>query len=118
MATINKTIERVDRERINVFDTESKFQWLSNLDGVIARVVMQQEPVQYEYPDDLDRELLVKEPWDSLYGLYLEAMIDYHNREYNNYNASMTMFNSQFDEFKKTYIRENMPKSAGKIKNL
>lgn len=118
MATIQKTIERVDKERINVFDEESKFRWLCDLDGMIARVVMQIEPVQYQYPNDLGAELLVKAPWDKVYAQYLEAMIDYHNREYNNYNAVMTMFNNDFEEYKKWYIREHMPKSAGAFRNL
>lgn len=118
MATINKTIERVDRERANTFDEESKFQWLADLDGMVATVVMQQEPVEYEYPRDMDRELLIPTPWERVYGLYLEAMIDYHNREYNEYNAVMVMFNNVFEDFKKAYIRAVMPQSAGGFKNL
>lgn len=114
--TVNKIIERVDAERPNVFDEESKFQWITDFEGMVSRVVMQQEPVMYEYPRDMDTELLIGEPWEGLYGLYLEAMIDYHNREYNSYNAVLTMFNSRFEEYKKWYIREHMPKSAGSIR--
>ena len=115
--TISKIIERVDRERPNAFDEESKFRWITDFEGMVCRVVMQmEEPVGYEYPADMDRELLIGEPWGRLYALYLEAMIDYHNREYNNYNAVMTMFNSEFEEYKKAYIREVMPLSAGNIR--
>lgn len=117
--TINKAIERVDGVKLNTFGEEDKFNWLCDLDGMISRIVMQQkEPVTYQYPADMDKELLVKAPFEEVYTLYLEAQIDYHNREYGNYNNSMLMFNSIFEDYKKAYIRDNMPVSAGGFKNL
>ena len=119
MATMNKVIEQVDGVKPNTFGPEEKFLWLSNLEGMVRRLVMQEkEVVPYEYPKDMDRELLVGEPFDGIYALYLEAQIDLHNREYNEYNNSVALFNSMYEEFKKAYIRENMPVSAGPIKNL
>lgn len=114
MATFNKVIEIVDSLRPNAYREEEKFDWISGLDGMISRTVMQQdEPVSYQYPGDMDTELLVPPPFEGIYALYLEAMIDFHNREYGNYNNTMLMFNTQYDEYKKAYIRDNMPKSAG-----
>lgn len=119
MATMNKVIERVDAVKVNVFDEESKFRWLAELDGMVARVVMQRnEPPAYEYPRDMERELLIPAPWEGLYERWMEAKIDYHNREYNHYNNVILMFNEQFEEYKKAYIREHMPKSAGNFRGL
>lgn len=115
--TANKAIERVDRVKPNAYEEEDKFRWINDLDGMIQRLVMQiAEPTIYSYPDDMDTELLVKGPWEDLYTLYLESMIDYHNREFQNYNNSASMFAARFDEFKKLYIRETLPKSYGTIK--
>ena len=119
MATINKVIEQVDGVKLNTFDTEAKFNWLADLDGQIARLVMQQdEPVTYQYPKDMDKTLLVGAPFEGIYAAYLEAQIDLHNREYDHYNQTAMVYATILDEFKRWYIRENMPKSAGYVKNL
>lgn len=106
--TANKAIEIVDTLRPNSYNEEQKLSWISTLDGMVQHLVFQETTVNgYTYPDDMDKELLIKAPYDNLYALYLEAMIDYHNREYGNYNNSVLMFESQFSEYKKAYIREH-----------
>ena len=119
MATPNKVIEHVDNVKINTYRAEEKFQWLCELDGMVKRIVMQEEDsVGYAYPDDMDTELLIPHPFDGVYALYLEAQIDLHNREYEEYNNTILVFNGKLDEYKKAYIRENRPVSAGYFKNL
>lgn len=110
--TPNKAIEYVDKVKVNAYGDEEKLQWIYELEGMVKRLVMQdKESVQLAYPDAMDQELLVPHPFDSIYALYLEAMIDYRNKEYTSYNNSMLMFNSKFDEYRKAYIRENKPES-------
>lgn len=119
MATPNKVIEYVDKVKVNAYGEEEKFQWLCDLDGMVKRLVMQdEEGVSYEYPRDMDSHLLVPAPFEGVYALYLEAMIDFYNKEYTRYNNVMLMFNAKFDEYKKAYIREHMPKSAGGYRNV
>lgn len=114
MATANKVIEHVDNVKPNAYGEEDKFKWLCDLDGMVKRLVFQDsDPVGYEYPRDMDKELLVPAPFDNVYDLYMESMIDFHNREYNHYNNSTQMFYTRFDEYKKAYIREHTPKSSG-----
>lgn len=119
MTTPNKVIEYVDKVKINAFDQEEKFQWLRELEGMVKRQVMQDtEGVMLEYPDDLDSPLLVEQPWDSVYALYLEAMIDFHNKEYTSYNNTILLFNTKFEDYKKAYIRAHRPKRAGTFRNV
>lgn len=119
MTTINKVIEYVDGVKPNTFDEEQKFRWICDLDGMVKRLVFQdREGVSYQYPDDLDTQLLIPPPFENIYALYMEAQIDFHNREYAAYNNSAVMFDSQFEEYKKAYIRDNMPKGAGTFKNI
>ena len=78
---------------------------------MVQRLVIQTDNViQYSYPEDMDRELLIPSPFEEVYALFLEAKIDYYNREYANYNNSALMFETQYSEYKKAYIREHQAK--------
>lgn len=106
--TPNKVIETVDRLKPNSYNEEDKLAWINELDGMVQRLVIQTDNVtQYSYPEDMDKELLIPAPFDGVYALFLEAKIDYYNREYANYNNSAMMFETQFGEYKKAYIREH-----------
>lgn len=106
--TPNKAIEVVDRLKPNSYSEEDKLRWINELDGMVQRLVFQNDDVtQYSYPEDMDKELLVEAPFDDVYTLFLEAKIDYHNREYGNYNNSAMMFEEQYSEYKKDYIRKH-----------
>ena len=132
--TPNKAIEIIDRLKPNIYTDEDKLRWINELDGMVKRLVFQWDKkyfkelkTQYEknqiteeeyneildkakpysYPEDMVRELLIPAPFDDSYTLFLEAKIDYYNREYGNYNNSAMMFEAQFSEYKKDYIRHN-----------
>lgn len=106
--TPNKAIEIVDSLKPNTYTEEDKLRWINELDGMVQRLVFQESTVkEYVYPDDMDKKLLIPAPFDDCYTLFLEAKIDYYNREYTTYNNSATMFEAQFGEYKKAYIREN-----------
>ena len=106
--TPNKAIEIIDKLKPNSYSDEDKLRWLNELDGEVQRLVIQEDEVkQYTYPDDMDKELLIPAPFDNTYTFYLETMIDYHNREYGNYNNSAAMFESRYTEFKKDFIRKH-----------
>lgn len=115
--TPNKAIERVNSVSTDAYSDENKLQWISELDGMVRRLVHQEaEAEPYNYPKDLDTELLVPAPFDGIYELYIMSKIDFHNQEWGKYNNTATAFHSLFDDYKKAYIRENMPKSYGNIK--
>jgi hypothetical protein len=106
--TPNKAIEIVDKLKLNSYSEEDKLRWINELEGMAQRLVFQEDEImQYAYPDDMDKELLITAPYDDVYTLFLEAKIDYYNREYGNYNNSAMMFEAQYNEFKKDYIRKH-----------
>ena len=110
MATINKVIEKAFRIRPDAFDDAVKASWISELDGKILRETMQStETVNYEFPNHADDELLVKEPFDNIYELYIVAMSDFYSGDFASYSASSAMFERAYEEFRKDYIRHNMP---------
>ncbi len=109
--TANKVIEIVDGLKPNVYDEETKLRWISDLDGMVKRLVIQDDTfTPYVYPDNMDTELLIPAPFDNCYQLYVEAMIDYYNKEIGNYNNSILMFDARYTDYKKDYIRKNMAK--------
>ena len=106
--TPNKAIEIVDSLTPNTYSEEDKLRWINELDGMVQRLVIQTDKVmQYEYPDDMDKELLIPAPFENVYPFYLEAQIYYHNKEYDYYNNAVMRFEEQYSEYKKAYIRDN-----------
>lgn len=107
--TISKVIQEADENRPNVFTTEKKVEWLSDLDGTIAAelMYMSNEDLQqfkYDPVDDMNTELLVSFPYDKMYLLYLIAKIDEMNGEYGRYANAATVYNAAYNEFKVWFL--------------
>lgn len=62
--------------------------------------------------EDLDKELIAPFPYDSIYRNYIFALIDFNNGEADRYQATMSMFNSQYQEFCNYYNRTHKPIST------
>lgn len=106
--TPNKAIEIVDGLKPNSYSEEDKLRWINELEGMAQRLVIQSDEIkQLSYPDDMDKELLIPAPYDDCYTLFLEAKIDYYNKEIGNYNNSAMMFEAQYSEYRKDYIRKH-----------
>lgn len=115
MATMNQVIEYLDRVKPNVFTDDDKYQWLSTLEGLVAREVTGEDTPELNLPEDADKPLAVPHPYDDIYYLYAGSMVDFHNREYDSYNNMAAMFKERYEQFKAWYIQRN---AAGKAKNF
>lgn len=118
MATMNVVIDRVDRLKPNVYTEEDKYRWINTVEGLVSVQVFDTPAPDYNLPLDADTPLLVAHPFDDIYELYVSAMIDYHNREYNNYNNAAIMFKERFDQFKEWYNRKNGRSKARNFRNV
>jgi hypothetical protein len=119
--TIIEAITKVDTLKPNAYSTTDKISWLSRLDGMVKRLIIDTheggEDVifsGYDSDTDMETELLVAAPFDDIYLRWLEAQIDYSNAEFNKYNNSILMFNSAFDVFSNYYNRNHMPATGNK----
>ena len=119
--TLIEAINHVDSVNPNTYSQQEKVYWLSTLDGVVKREIIDthegSENVTFEgYNDDtlLTTVLLIPAPYDEAYVFYLAAQIDYWNREIGKYNNSIAMFNSKYNAYEKYYNRTHMPISKGK----
>ena len=118
--TIIEAINRADRLKPNTYSQQDKVSWLSNLDGIVKKEIIDtheggEDVVFAGYEDGtlLTTELLIPAPYDEVYIRYLEMQIDYANGEYGKYNNSAAAYNTAFSAFEKYYNRDHMPISKG-----
>lgn len=118
--TIAEAISKVDALKPNTYTPEFKVEWLSTLDARVKSQIIDTHECKapiffygYDSVADQETELLVHAPYDEMYLRWLEAMIDYHNSEYDRYNNAIMLFNNAYEGFKNHYTRTHMPKSQG-----
>ena len=115
---IIEAINRIDSLKHNTYDTQNKVTWLSRLDAMVKKHIIDTheggEDVNFTGYDDLTdlqkTELLVPEPYDEMYLKWMEAQIDYYNGEYERYNNAIEMFNTLYEDYQNHYNRTHMPK--------
>ena len=113
---IIEAISKVDDLKHNTYSQKDKIGWLSRLDSMAKRLIIDThegwEAIRftgYHEDTDLDTEMLLPEPFDDAYLRYLEAQIDYANGEYDKYNNSIDAFNALWSAYKNHYNRTHMP---------
>lgn len=113
--TILDVIHRVDNLKPNGYSQSQKINWLSSLDGIVKREIIDTheggENISYKpYNDeDITVQLLIPAPYDDIYIHWLEAQIDYANGENGKYQNSMAMYNTAYSAYERYYNRTNMP---------
>ena len=116
MAKIYNVLRYVDDIKPNRFTDDTKVQWLNEVEGYIQTEVMMlalSEVVQYDPEAHMHTELLVKPPHDKLYAMYLCAMVDFANGEYDKYENTMQMYNEFLGEYIKWYTMHYRPADGG-----
>lgn len=121
--TIMEAIGQIDEIKPNAHTLESKVRWLSSLDGLVKRKIIDRyegdDKTAFEgYPLDVDTStpLLIPYPYDVVYIRWLEAQIDYANGEYKRYNNSVIAFNAALQDYERHYNITHKHKSAGGFK--
>lgn len=116
--TIIEAINRIDSLKPNNYTQEDKIKWLSTIDGVIKKEIIDTHEGAdtiifngYDIDTALDTVLIVPAPYDDIYVKWLEAQIDYFNGETARFNNSIVMYNTAYSVFEKYYNRTYMPKS-------
>lgn len=114
--TIIEAINRVDALKPNAFTQTEKVEWLSMLDGMVKKLIIDTheggDDVTFNGYDEstpMDTELLIPYPYDDCYLTWLESKISYHNAEYAKYNNAIIRFNDTYKEFSNEYNRNHMP---------
>ena len=105
-------IQLVDSIKPNAFPVEAKVRWLNECEGLVQTEVMllaPEEVLEYTWDENQDTEMLALKPHHKIYWVYLLAMIDLANNEYDKYNNTVKVFNDYFVEYQKWYARTYRP---------
>lgn len=122
MPSMNEVMERVRRTRPNTIEEKDQARWLLTVDGrVYEEVTKADEPDRMavkKWPEDGDKSLLADSPYDSIYDLYLTAMICFALGEYSDYNNVAEQFERTFQDFRARWRREHVPRAAVRIQGV
>ena len=119
--TIEKAIDICDRQKPNGYTTEDKLHWLGKLDQMIFDEIVSRHEggpdafAGYGENTPLETELMAEDAYADMYVKWLFAQIDFANAEISRYNNSVSMFNSLYDAYAKSYTRKHMPKQTAYI---
>ena len=121
---LSDAIAKIDELKPNVYSWDTKVDWLSKLELMVKSDIILTHEGAEDYKDfpgydpdfDANTELIAPPPYDSMYVRWLEAQIDLTNGEYDRYNVSITMYNTEWQAFADSYNRTHMPVSHGRIR--
>ena len=122
MPSMNEVMDRVGRTMPNTIPEKDQARWLVTLDGrVYEEVIKADEPAGLpvkNWPEDGDKPLLADSPYDSIYDLYLTAMICFALGEYSDYNNIAEQFERTFRDFRAWWRRGHVPKQSVLISGI
>lgn len=121
--TIIEAVNQIDNLKRNTFSQKQKIIWLSRLESMVKRLVIDTheggEDVSFDgftENTDLQTVLMMPEPFDEAYIFWLEAQIHYANEDIDMYNSAIMMFNTAFEGYKAYYKQNHRPKGAGRFR--
>ena len=97
--TVYDAIAKVKDRKPNAYSDESLNDWLNECEAMVQRelfLTVPDEIVQYKFPEDRDKELILPKPYDALYVTYIIMMIQYSQEAWGAYNNSQAMFTAQY----------------------
>ena len=110
--TIIEAISMIDKLKPNSYGQTEKTMWLSTLDGLIMTQIIQTRKGAEEFSfsgyseeTPVTTSLIVPAPYDEIYLFWLEAKIDYYDREFAKYNNAMAMYTTAYEAFESYWFR-------------
>jgi hypothetical protein len=118
--TVNDAISKVKDKKPNAYSEESLVDRLNDCEAMIQRELLLTEPdeiVQYDWTQDMDKELILPRPYDAVYVTYIIMMIQYDQEEYTAYNNSNAMFQTQYSAAQGYFNKLNPNPPSIKVTN-
>ena len=115
--TMGEMIDRVDCLCCNAFSREEKVGWLARLEWMLKRNILDTHEggLTFQEPGE-NVPLTAPEGFEGMYLHWLQAQIDLHSGEPERYNASISLFNTEYAAFESWYNRSYPPKGAGRFR--
>ncbi len=109
--TIKDIISLVDSANPNAYSNEVKASWLNEVEGFIQREIYNLAPTDITdyvpYSECMDIPLSLDAGYEKIYISYLNAMIDFTNKEFASYNNALALYNAYLEDYAKWYIRHH-----------
>jgi hypothetical protein len=118
--TVYEAIANVKDMKHNACSDESLNAMINACEAMIQRELMLTIPdeiVQYAWPDDRDKELILPKPYDMAYVYYVKMMIEFQQGEYEDYNNTKMMFDEHYKGAQAYYNKLNPNPPALKVTN-
>lgn len=118
--TINEVISQFDNLKPNQYGDEQKMKWLSDLDTWLYKHVylnhetLSETEISLPY-ESTEENLLIPDEYSELYINCLSYKVDFYNGEYDRYNNSAIVYNTQLQDFRNYINRTYLPKQKNKI---
>ena len=116
-------INQIDSLKPNTYSTVQKILWISNLESMIKRLVIDTheggENIHFDgFTEETDTatQLFMPAPFDMAYLYWLEAQIHYANEDIDMYNSAISMFDATFRAYKSDYKRNHAAKGTGRFR--
>jgi len=120
---IMEAINQIDSLKPNTYNVKQKIIWLSQLESMVKRLVIDTYEGGENIPfdgftegTDTGTTLFMPAPFDVAYVYWLEAQIHYANEDIDMYNSAIMMFNAAFGEYKADYKRNHVSKGTGRFR--
>lgn len=114
--TVKRAIVIADEFRPNAISEDHKFAWVYQVEAEVAEMMGEEDLPVNPFPDDAD--LLMPEPYDNIYPLYVVAMIDFYNGETNLFSNDRAMYEEAMSAAKAWYRRNNKPEYEGNWRTM
>lgn len=120
---IIEAINQIDSLKPNTYTNKQKILWLSNLESMVKRLVIDTHEggdttpfTGFTEETDTETTLFMPAPYDIGYVYWLEAQIHYANEDIDMYNSAVMMFNAAFSQYKADYKRNHASKGTGRFR--
>ena len=114
--TTTEVLKRLQRDRPGESTEEDMLRWMHQLDCKwYEQMVLTHEGGEdigrpEKYTPGVEQELLIAPPYDEVYIHYLYSKIDYMLGEIDRYNNAAMQFHDAWQEARRAYNREHMPR--------
>ena len=111
---VREALQQVKEEKPHSFANEFVLRWLNELEQRVQEYmgISREEWETYTTSDgDLEKDLIVEPPYDSLYISWLKAKIDYVNEEFEAYANHQAQFKAEWEEVKIKLYQNGMVSS-------
>lgn len=108
-----EAIAEFDARQYNTVEHDQKVKWLSQVDQrIFSQIISTHQDsavTEFHGYTEEDTQLLAPEPYSAMYIWWLEAQTHLLNKEYDEYNNAILLYNKEYEDYARWYTRNHLP---------